>query len=229
MMKKQTVIALTMRVTFAKNYYEPRLSISFDWMDYILHLGGLPFLIPTKTEVCEQCFNSSNADILFLTGGDDIQLLKPEHPSSFSSVESCRDVSEYKLIELAIKKKIPVVGICRGFQILNLYFGGTLTDLRSQSYDHKIGDHPVQIINDKIGERLGGNEITTNSYHRTGILEKDIASDFEVGGFSDKDIVEVAFHKTLPIIGLQWHPERDENYVSQTTDLLKHFITNRGL
>ena len=229
----ETIIAITMRTSNAHEYYEPRLAISVDWMDYLTHINCLPVLIPTVSKISGHCFDRSNAEILLLTGGDDVQIRLCAEFSSFQEnhTGSERDISEMGLIKKAIDNGVPIIGVCRGFQLLNLYFGGKLGLLSDQEIarNHSNGEHWIEIVDSKFQTLLGAEKIKVNSFHRFGIQRHEIGRDLIVAGVSGDGLVEAFYHSKLPIIALQWHPERDENFESSASVLIRKFIESKGL
>lgn len=161
-----------------------------------------------------------SVDGLILSGGPD---LDPIHFNKVDERDRCsidlrRDSIELKAIEIAIKKNIPILGICRGLQILNVYFGGDLiTDIPIDVINHlnhqqKIGDayHKITIERKTLLSKLiKSNEIDVNSNHHQCIGK--ISDNFLIGAKTDDGIIESIEFKDLNkhwIFAVQWHPER---------------------
>ena len=149
---------------------------------------------------------------LLLAGGPDIN---PElygiddpaliHPSV--SIDDERDALEWKLMRAFIRAEKPIFGICRGLQVINVYFGGTLwQDLPSEkgvnhmNVTHKIRHLPGSPIN------FGQDVQTVNSTHHQAVktLGFQLVSDAE----NEEGFCEALHHPSLPIWAVQWHPER---------------------
>lgn len=153
-------------------------------------------LVPNHLKAAKNLFDL--ADGIILTGGGDIT----EQPN--------RNLVENELIKLSIKKDIPLIGICRGMQQINSYFGGSL----SQIDNHVRVTHKLKFTTPHKDEK----EKKVNSYHNYGIKKNDIANDLIIHAFSEGgDIVESFYHKKHKIRGIQWHPERD-NCISKWID-----------
>ena len=136
-------------------------------------------------------------DGIILSGGDNI------------GKTPIRDDTEKLLIDFAIKKNIPIIGVCRGMQVLNEFFGGSTDILNNDT--HVGNNHPVK-INDKIISKLiNSSEIIVNSFHRNIIRTNNLADELKPIVFSNiDDTIEAFVHEKFPIIGVMWHPEREQ-------------------
>lgn len=130
-----------------------------------------------------------------------------------------RDANEFKWISDALENNYPIIGICRGMQILNYYFGGTVSTLNENIVeDHKSGnfeeavDHSGNISQYHLVQDLDGNIITVNSRHHQ--YCSDIGMGFKQTHVSypmTTSIVEGISNEDLEIWAVQWHPERMES------------------
>lgn len=108
-----------------------------------------------------------------------------------------RDAVERKLLDLAIERNIPVVGICHGMQFINYYFGGKARKMEGMQLgiSHKVEP-----------------DLFVNCYHTNGVYKEGLAASLEVLVTDEvHGTVEAFKHKELPILGIQWHPERSGN------------------
>lgn len=152
-----------------------------------------------------------NCDGLILCGGGDISpLFYNEENEKSLNVDISRDKYEFELLEKFIFLKKPVLAICRGIQIVNVFFGGTLYQ---NIENHKNIDgtdlfHQVT-AKERFLKNLYGEEFLVNSCHHQAI--KTLGKDLCVTAISPDNVIEGIVHKSLSIIGVQWHPERIEN------------------
>ena len=197
-------------------------SVSKSYCDAVNRSGGIALMIPVCTDSMTLREVVGCIDGIIMTGGGDI------HPSYFGEemVDECgvpdsvRDIYDIHLIKLASQHCIPMLGICRGEQLINVAFGGTLfQDLPSQFpgdtlFQHRNADHEVILQTDSwISNITRVDSFVATSYHHQAI--KDVAPGFIVSGWSNDNVIEVIENVDgYPIWGVQFHPERmfEDNY-----------------
>ncbi len=204
-------------------------------VNYEKYLKRLPnseiiVLFKGNVEVLENC------DALVLTGGVDVAPeLYGDWPDETVHVDSERDGIEFKEIDIALKKRIPVLGICRGLQILNVYFGGTLIiDLEKfHGRNHRaISDeedrsHKIQLAEDsKLRSFIKQEAGTVNSSHHQ--AADRIGNGLKVTARADDGTVEAIEGNENPdVVAVQWHPERmnfSNPFSSGVLDLFSFYI-----
>ena len=196
----------------------PTYNVNMNYAEVIRKAGGVPILAIDPTLASEY---ADMADALLLSGGKDVETkyYGQEQMFDFIMTDPERDVLEFAMIEEFVKRKKPNFGICRGFQILNVYFGGTLwQDIPAQlGGEHSKGVvHPLKIKKDSIlGSLMGVEEMEVNSYHHQAAAE--LGKGLIATGWADAgghEIVECFQHESLPIWATQWHPERMQGEVT---------------
>lgn len=185
------LVALTMRITNAAQYHDPRDSIAQDWIRCLSTWKMTPLLIPNQLSAPGEYLDIFRPDLIILTGGDD------------PSIEDARQKTEAALIDFAIAGNIPLLGVCRGMQFINTYFGGALVNIEG----HVGSTHEVDFVTSGFQE-IYGSAVTVNSFHNTGITEEGLADQLRPAAVYG-DTVEAFMHKSEAMAGLMWHPERN--------------------
>lgn len=195
-----------------------RSYVNDDYIDSVIQNGGIPYIIPFNEDeevVKEQLLNVQG---LILSGGHDVDPHNygEEPKQKLGDIWPERDKFDMRLLKLAEENGIPVLGICRGAQIINVYHGGTLyQDLsyrKEKTLKHSQGQTPTllthtvkTVAGTKIAELLGKKEMQTNSFHHQ--LIKDVAPDLKAVATAPDGVVEGLENKQGNVIAVQWHPE----------------------
>lgn len=153
----------------------------------------------------------STCDALILPGGGDITpgfFGQANHGSR--SIDTELDLLQLQALEFFILSKKPVLGICKGMQLINIFFGGTLIQDMPNHAEHQLpeGDllHPSLVTQDCILSHLYGREFTVNSNHHQAVDK--LGKHLHTIQLSHDNTIEGICHDTLPVLGVQWHPER---------------------
>ncbi len=181
--------------------------------------------IPNDTQNVKKLLESIPIKGIILSGGNDI------NPTSFGeevqeglSLSLRRDLVETELLNIAIEKKLPVLGICRGMQFINTFFGGKVTDLRKRYSHLPSKNHQITIT---AKQDLFGTESSVNSYHNWGITQTELAEPLKIFA-KNGEIIEGIYHPTLPIIGIQWHPERTSPDEELNKKIIKFIVEHNA-
>ncbi len=217
---KRPVIGIT------GNYADQTCTLAEGYYQSVLNAGGIPVIIPPRyVEEGDDCSDLSgvldNIDgIVFSGGGDPNPLLFGEEPVvQLHGITPERDLQELKLVRMAYDRQIPMLGICKGIQMINAALGGTLyQDIHSQKdggvwvkhsqdEDRRFPSHTVKIENDTLLHKLFGKDtLQVNSFHHQAC--KDIAPCLRLSAISPDGIVEaIESNEYKSILGVQWHPE----------------------
>lgn len=197
------------------------VNVSQNYTNALMRAGHGAVVIP-RTEQSELIHEvMQRADGLLLPGGgsDVDPKLYGELPiEALGPVDARRDAFEYALLREAVALHKPVFGICRGMQVINTFFGGTLwQDLPFQKPDGLLehqrpdkkweGVHAIRIASDtRLSAILGCSSCEVNSTHHQAV--KEVAPGFRVTAQSPDGVIEAIESDTLPILAVQFHPER---------------------
>ncbi len=200
-------IGLSMRVVQAGTYDEPRDAISQDWVRWLADLGHIALPIPNACAQAGAYLDEMNVEALILTGGNDVG----PRPGVADDTADERTATEHALIDGATQRSIAILGTCRGLHVLNLHFGGGVIDdlnvRRGAGPGHVACNHGVT-LDACFGGLAGSREIQTNSFHNQAVSDNELAGCLRAFAHSADGLIEGLFHRTLPIVAIQWHPER---------------------
>ena len=196
-----------------------RIYVNKDYVSAVIAAGAVPLMIPM--EDCEENLRASLelVDGIIFSGGQDIAPYRygEEPHAKLQGICPERDEFDFLLYRLAKEKKLPILGICRGYQLMNVAEGGSLyQDLsqktteslkHSQGHGPSIPTHSVKLSPEsRLSRILGREEIKVNSFHHQALNR--IPDTAEVSGRALDDVVEAIELKDYPFgIGVQFHPE----------------------
>ncbi len=204
------------------------ISIRDTYLNAVWHAGGLPFVLsPSVREkyLAEVCRVS---DGFIFCGGEDID---PKYYGEAvnninPNISSLRDEFEYRLFIAAIKTNKPILGICRGMQIINVFLGGSLyqhIEGHMQGKPRDLATHSLEIKNKSLlFNIIQRGAIGVNSFHHQAI--KRLSDRLVIDAISDDGYIE-AFH--CPdhrfLLGIQWHPEACFSFDAASEQIFKKF------
>lgn len=190
-------IAITQRVEIIASYGERRDCLDQTWTRLLDELGVAILPVPNNLRDVAAWIDPQGVEGLILTGGNDLATL----PDATNAAPE-RDQTEQHLLAWCKQHSVPVVGVCRGMQCMNVFLGGTL----SSTNGHVATRHPVRFSNDGWP---AGELDTVNSFHNWAIKPEELAPDLEPLAWACDGSIEAARHRTLPWLAVMWHPERE--------------------
>lgn len=215
MVNKRPVIGITIDVD--GEYFK----IKRHYSEAILRAGGIPLLLPVHEDLTTEI--KDLVDGLVISGGGDIA---PEYYGEKIYAENLRIVDrrriefELKMLKEFFASKKPVMGICYGMQLINVFFGGSLyQDIKG----HSEGVHEIEITDNNL---MPPGRYHINSSHHQAIKQKGTGI-VEIAVSTKDGIIEAIIHRDHEgIFGLQWHPERTGGELSGK--IFKNFVALAG-
>ena len=218
------VTAATERVSYGVWEEIPAIISPARYVQAVQRAGGRAVLLPPNSEDAKDPGGVLELlDALVVTGGAgdlDPTLYGDERHPETGPVQEERDAYELALVRGALEREMPILGICRGMQILNVAYGGTIEQhlpdvLGHEEHRHTPGifaDHEVRLDPDSLAARAAGaNRTPVKSHHHQGI--RDVGNGLAVTGrAAEDDAVEAIEDPSCAfVLGVLWHPEEDEN------------------
>lgn len=191
-------IAVTQRVDIIEAYGERRDAIDQRWTELLLSMDLWPLFIPNSVSYLEQFLTNVQVDGVLLTGGNSLVTCGGNAPE--------RDQIETLLLEWATQQNIPLLGVCRGMQVIQQYFGNTLKQVSGHvARRHKLLLHHKSSFSEAISQLDD-----VNSYHDYGC--KQVSAELNLVATSGDGVVMAIEHKTKPVYGVMWHSEREQPF-----------------
>lgn len=191
------------------------ISVQTTYAAAFARAGNTPLVLPAETNRAVVARMLASVDVLLLCGGEDVDpsRYKTKPSPRLEEVNLRRDAWEWLLLDEAVKRRLPVIGICRGCQLINVYFGGTLwQDLPSERpgggvHRGKGARHDIQIVADsRLARCLGIGRANVNTIHHQAV--RDLAPGFRAVAVAPDGVVEAIESDALPVVGVQFHPEK---------------------
>ncbi|RDW20188.1 gamma-glutamyl-gamma-aminobutyrate hydrolase [Oceanobacillus arenosus] len=207
-------------VTPSMEISQVKYSVMNDNVKAILQAGGIPVILPYLTSDADLEQIANQIDGLYATGGDDIDptLFGEEPHPKLGAIIPVRDQFEIALAKKMLEIEKPILGVCRGAQILNIAVGGGMyqdiyaqidRDLlqHSQKAPRGYGSHFVDVLEGSLLHQLTGMEkLRVNSYHHQ--ANRTVGIGFQISGYASDGVVEAVESKVHRfVLGVQWHPE----------------------
>ncbi|MDR2918932.1 MAG: gamma-glutamyl-gamma-aminobutyrate hydrolase family protein [Tannerella sp.] len=232
------------RIGISANRKDGLSCIAEPYFQSVILAGGAPVIVPVTTDIRVLTEIVRNLDGLILSGGADLDplFLSEEPIPELGDVDTYRDRYDLSLIRLAFNNQLPIMGICRGHQLINVAFGGTLyQDIHAQfssaSLQHSQDEprdqatHSVALsdIPSRLREITNGKMVLdVNSFHHQAI--KEVAPEFIATATAPDGLNEGMEHPEYPIFSVQWHPEPMAAAGNEEMlDLFRHHISQARL
>lgn len=210
-------IGITQNLMMHPKHNEKILYLDSNWIDFLDKLGiiSIPLPIVPENKIID-IVNLLNIDGLILTGGNTIYEYC-DSKEKYKELSLERDIFEKKLIECCISLSLPIFGICRGMQLLNVIYGGTLSPLKN----HVNIKHELLKADNNFSKNLPE---YVNSYHNFSISKHNLAKIYEPLAYDLDGNIESFFSLEKKIMAIMWHPERDDSKcLDNYTYIKNHF------
>lgn len=200
-------------------------SVEDRYVRALSEVGFATVVIPcvTNSVALDACV--ARIDLLVLTGGVDVNPARygAERSKACGNPDDVRDAFDLALVAAARRRRLPIVGICRGCQLLNVAFGGTLWQDLPSEYTNKVAGishctgeylkpekYPVAhtlkaVPGTRLAAAIGTDELAVNSHHHQAV--KKLAPGFRVAAYSPDGVIEAYEGLDYPAFGIQSHPE----------------------
>ena len=194
-------ILISQRLDQVSIFNEKRDNLDVRYLKIFEKLNMIPILIPNNATLAKKIIkNVKVSGIILSSGGDALK-------------KDIRYDTEILLLNYAKKNNIPLLGICRGAQAINIYFGGRIKAIPN----HVRKKHTLK-------SDLTKKNIKTNCYHDYGIKSDYLGKNLDVLGTSSDDSIELFKHKSKKFLGMMWHPERFKKLREFELKIFKEFF-----
>ena len=202
-------IGITQRIHFISEYNEYRDELDQRWSSLFANIGILQIILPNNSELFKsKAIDSLNLNGVILSGGE----FKENNDNNVGLKN--RNEFENNLINHCIDNKIPIIGVCRGMQILNNFFGGKL-----EKIDNHVGKyHEIKNLSRfPISKKV-------NSYHEFKLSKDKLPENFEIIATDLDGEIESILDKKNNLLGIMWHPERNDPFDKNDLELFSEFF-----
>ncbi len=207
-------------IGISANYGDNNSKLAENYYKSVVAVGGVPVIIPVTDDLATIEAIVGRLDGILLSGGGDMhpRYYNEEPIPENGTPDELRDRYDVSLIKSAVEYQLPVLGICRGMQVINTVFGGSLYQdinvqyadkqpmCHSQNEERSVTTQTTSVVADSLLYSIVScNTLPINSIHHQAV--KRIADGFRAVAFADDGICEAIESLYYPILGVQWHPE----------------------
>jgi putative glutamine amidotransferase len=184
-------IGITQRSLPPNQFGECRYALDVRWFEFLSRCGLVGVPLPNRPDIAVSTTTALRLRGLILSGGEDLVAYGGQNPQ--------RDHTELRLLDWALRQRIPVLGVCRGMQVLLHVFGGRL-------------DHVTGHAGTRHDVLVAGRVRNVNSFHR--LAASTVPAPLEITA-SCGGVVEGVRHPDAAVVGHMWHPEREPTFVTE--------------
>ncbi len=195
------LVALSQRVDTVTAYHEQRDALDQRWTQLLLQCDAIPLLLPNDPVAATRLLQQLKPAAVILTGGNSLMAYQGDSPA--------RDATETQVLQHCIATCTPVLGICRGMQLIQHYFGQVLQE---------VSGH----VATRCELLIAGELHQVNSYHQLGCY--DNTTELQVVAQAADGVIKAVRHPTLSLQGIMWHPERETPFSQADLQLIQGLI-----
>ncbi|MCP1727894.1 putative glutamine amidotransferase [Natronospira proteinivora] len=207
-------IGVSQRVEVIDRYGERRDCLDQAWFRLLESLGLVPVPLPNSLEHPSAYLADLGLDGFILSGGNDLA-----HLPNVSRSAPERDRTEAAVLEFSRAQNLPVLGVCRGMQMMNHFLGGRLQPVQG----HVATRH---VVVPEGGDPLFEAYREVNSFHDWAVPSDGLGQELKARARADDGTVEAAVHTSLPWLAIMWHPERETPFLDADTQLISQLFWN---
>ena len=209
-------VGLTQRVQIQDQRKERWDCLDQAWSSLLTHQGILPIPLPNSMQEPAVLLKELELDAVLLTGGNDLEIVA-QGPQAAPE----RDLFEANLLTVCSQRNIPVLGVCRGLQMMVVHYGGKVRPVPH----HVATTHSIQLKIPGVMPLHDG--MVVNSFHNFGVLQEDLGPHVRAIATAPDGSVEAIAHETLRQWAVMWHPERPPGE-NQSVGLLRALLSQRA-
>tara|TARA_Y200000002_G_scaffold131739_1_gene108525 strand:+ start:8948 stop:9601 length:654 start_codon:yes stop_codon:yes gene_type:complete len=210
-------IGITQRVIKHKSYNEFMDCLDLNWANLLISLEILPIPLPlTKAAIVPKTWKSLKLDGIIFSGGNTLAEYS-DHNDIPENISPERDLFEMALIEEALSTKTAILGVCRGLQLINIFFNGKLKRISGHAGTrHSLIKEESSYKFDLPSE--------VNSFHDFVVPKKLLGKGLTPLAYDNDGNIEAFYNQENKVIGIMWHPEREKIFFKSDCALIKnHF------
>lgn len=206
-------LAISQRVEEHQDYAERRDCLDQRWSDFADALNCAPIPLPNiRVDKVDAYLNLISPDAIILSGGN--SMLSQNETAQDAAPE--RDAFESALLAWGLANNKPILGICRGMQFINHYFGGSTVELG----EHVARRHRINFCGDLSDTAA----MDVNSFHNFGLRPEHLGNQLNALAMAEDGTVEALSHAAQKIAAVMWHPERESPFSEFDVSLTRRLL-----
>lgn len=208
-MTRRLVAVAGLRAKAITGLRRPGIAVSERVLESVFRIGAEPVVLPPIAPL--EHFGLAPYAGVVLPGGPDVDpsWYGQERDDASEAPDSIHDHCDLTLVRDCIARRMPLLAICRGMQVLNIACGGTIRqDIGASDVPHRGGMHAVTLTPESaVARAMGSSDVVVSSCHHQAV--EALGDDLTVTGRAEDGCIEALEHRVAPVLAVQWHPEDD--------------------